>query len=241
MADSEGWAPHELSGLGSWRMLGRPVSRTTSRVDLEGSGATKGLVRPVDGIVDKAVVQGLVEVLPEQGLHEGDSAQGHLQVTSRTPVNNTARQLATVVFYLLSVGGQRSKSVTVIIPQGYRGMVVIESPVATCPFPELHGGRWVISVSDTGRGCSRNSPDVDYEDKPMKIAFSNAPDKLLPWAPDVQAKGLIGPDTVYLWGRVSGECEDLHRFTHVFFLGTASAASALERKAPYLCAPTPWP
>jgi hypothetical protein len=55
------------------------MGRTTTGGNLEGSGSVESLVGTVDGVVDQAVVEGLVQVLPEQGVHEGDPTQGHLQ------------------------------------------------------------------------------------------------------------------------------------------------------------------
>jgi hypothetical protein len=80
VTNPEGWTAHVLPRLPAWRVLGGPMGGTAAGVDLEGSGATEGLVGTVDGVVDQAVVEGRVEVLPEQRLHEGDSRQLHLEV-----------------------------------------------------------------------------------------------------------------------------------------------------------------
>ena len=62
----EGWGAHALPGPTSWWMPSGPMGGTAAGVNLKESGS-EGLVGPVDGIVDQAVVEGLVQILPEEG------------------------------------------------------------------------------------------------------------------------------------------------------------------------------
>ena len=145
-------------------------------------------------------------------------------------------------------------------------MVVIESPVPTCPFPELRHGTWVIPISDKGRGCSRKDIGAYYNDSrdygPVRIAFSNAIGTLLPDAPDPYLHHF---DELYEWATdhaspsppvmdlvsvlvwapiVDRDCEDLKRRMMIFWVGNATDyKKSLEEDAipDKSCAPTPWP
>ena len=123
----------------------------------------------------------------------------------------------------------------------------------------------MIAISDKGRGCTRKDIGVYYNDAhdhgPVRMAFANAVDKLLPTAPrefylafaeeheealpSPHAKIAVDTVTIFVWAPiVSRTCQDLNRDMAIFWVGDAADyKQSLEKNEipDRYCAPTPWP
>ena len=92
--DSERRLRHALTGLSTGRVFGGSVRRSATSVDLGRRGAAERLVWTVERVVDEAVVDRPVQVLPEQRPLEGEAAERHLEVQPEPLDNRDAAVLS---------------------------------------------------------------------------------------------------------------------------------------------------
>ena len=104
---------------------------------------------------------------------------------------------------------------------------------------------------------------MTYYGGPVRVAYSDAPEKIWPDAPESYVLDIYGEKataagvpglpppqttgpmdlvTVFTWSRMAGGiCDDLKRRTMVFWVGTVGDYRKAGLENPERCGPTPWP